>query len=85
VSPNQPGPLLTVRAALILLLAGLSGVAAAYLTVLGGGRLPCAVPKLVHRSRPGLWHQLARYAVLADQTKQVSDHDKVIGTHTTAS
>ena len=42
VSSNQPGPLLTVRAALILLLAILVGSAAACLTDLGGGTLSAA-------------------------------------------
>lgn len=42
---TQPptGPLLSTRAALVFLLAVLSGLAAASLTVLSGGSLPTAV------------------------------------------
>jgi hypothetical protein len=42
VSSNQPAPLVSVRAALILLLAALVGLATAYLTALGGGTLAAA-------------------------------------------
>ena len=42
MSSNQPGALLTVRAALILLIAALVGLATAYLTVLGGDAAPAA-------------------------------------------
>ncbi len=43
MTPPRTGPLLTTRAALVLLLAVLSGLAAICLTILSGGSLPTAV------------------------------------------
>ncbi len=42
-TPTPPGPLLTVRAALVLLLGVLTGVAAGLLTFYGGSPWPAAV------------------------------------------